>query len=313
MKIYHLAITAFSTITFLSGAFGQNEIIQKEENVVKLSPVVFGGNRYVIEADFGLEEKVPLMVHGNANLYLMITHDIAEKLNEGNPVEKTRDYGYSEKGMGRVDVEKFQIGNKTFSNVKNVPVFDWPETEGKAAQGMIGINFLEIENVKVDFVNEQMVIGTGLTEEPDQSLINQGYAFTRFFIKNGEGYMNVYFNAFKKEIPITVGTVSDSYSLDVVTFKDAIEIEETDSEGHSPDGTTPQIFTNAVPIKYRIADQSFEIPCRKAELYSFAEYENISQSQLFPFGIFGRDWMKENNAVIDYANKILYFKMADKE
>jgi len=47
---------------------------------------------------------------------------------------------------------------------------------------------------------------------------------------------------------------------------------------------------------------------RKSELYSFAEYENVDQSKLFPFGIFGRDWMKENNAIIDYANKFLYFK-----
>jgi len=309
----HLTIIALSTIAFLSGVYGQNEIVQKGVNAVKLFPVVFGGNRYVIEADFGLEEKVPLMVHGNANLYLMITHDIAEKLNEGNPIEKIRDYGYSKKGMGRVDVEKFQIGSMTFSNVKNVPVFDWPENEGKAAQGMIGINFLENEKVKVDFANEQMVIGAGLTEQPDKSLINQGYAFTGFFIENGEGYMNVYFDACKKEIPVTVGTVSDDYSLDVVTFKDAIDIEETDSKCDSPDGTTPQIFTNGVPVKYKIANQSFEIPCRKAELYSFAEYENIPQSQLFPFGIFGRDWMKENNAVIDYANKILYFHMAEKE
>jgi hypothetical protein len=321
MKIKHLTITALLTLIFILCACGQKKrntaarstegIVQEKETKVKLVPVVFGGNRYVVNADFGLEENVPLMVHGNANLYLMITHDIAEKLNDGNPIEKIRDYGYSDRGMGRVDVGKFQIGNKTFSNVNNVAVFDWPEKEGKAAQGMIGIKFLEIENVKIDFVKEQMAIGVGLTEQPDQKLMDQGYVYTRFFIENGEGYMNVYFDDFNKEIPVTVGTVSDAYCLDVVMFRDAIEVEETDSKSHSPDATTPQIFTNADRIKYRIANQPFEIPCGKAELYSFAEYENISQSQLFPFGIFGRDWMKENNAIIDYANKILYFKTSD--
>ena len=91
-------------------------------------------------------------------------------------------------------------------------------------------------------------------------------------------------------------------------FQNMIEIEATDSKNHSPSGTTPEVYNNTSVIKYKIANQSFEIPLKKAELYSFAEYENVKQSKLFPFGIFGRDWMKENQAIIDYANNILYFK-----
>jgi hypothetical protein len=315
MKIKHSSIALVSAITLLFCSCVQNnkksthEVDQKNGTIIKLSPVVFGGNRYVVEADFGLDKKVPLMVHGNASLYLMLTHDIAEKLNNGKPIEKIRDYGYSKKGRGKINIEKFMIGDKTFSNTENVPVFDWPEEEGKAAQGMIGIQFLKNENVRIDFVNEQMKIGIEVTEQPDKNLIDQGYAFTNFFIENNEAYMNVYFDALKKEIPITIGTVSDDYSFDVETFKSGIEIEKTELKGHSPNSTTPQVYTNLTPIIYRIANQSFEIPIRKVELYSFAEYENVSQSQLFPFGIFGRDWMKKNNAIIDYANKILYFKI----
>jgi|WetSurMetagenome_2_1015567.scaffolds.fasta_scaffold96328_2 hypothetical protein len=318
IRMKHFTLSSLLAFALLFSAFGQNNSIQKNLSthgmdhnnsmMVKLTPVVFGGNRYVVEADFGLENKVPLMVHGNARLYLMITHDIAEQLNDGNPIEKIRDYGYSDKGMGRINVEKFQVGDRTFTNTENVSVFDWPKEEGKAAQGMLGIYFLKKENVRIDFVNEQLEIGVELNEMPDKKLLDQGYSYTRISVENGEGYMNVYFDAFNKEIPITVGTVSDEYSLDLVTFQNGIELEITDSKGHSPSGTTPEIYTNTAPIKYRIANQSFEIPSKKTELYSFAEYENVKQSELFPFGIFGRDWMKENNAIIDYANNILYFK-----
>jgi hypothetical protein len=241
----------------------------------------------------------------------MITHDIAEQLNNGKRIEKISDYGYSDKGKGSITVEKFQVGDKTFTNVKNVPVFDWPAETGKAAQGMLGIYFLKNEKVRIDFVNEQMEIGVAVNEQPDKRLLEQGYSYTKFFVENGEGYMNVYFEALKKEIPITVGTVADEYSLDLMTFQNGIDIEATDSKDHSPSGTTPKIYLNAVPIKYKIANQSFEIPRKKADLHCFAEYEKVKQSELFPFGIFGRDWMKEHNAVLDYANNFLYFKSND--
>jgi hypothetical protein len=276
--------------------------------ILKLLPIVFGGNRYVVEADFGLEHNVPLMVHGNAGFYLMLTHEIAEQMNGGNPIEKIRDFGYSDKGMGMITVETFQIGERVFSQTENVRVFDWPAEEGKAAQGMLGIDFLKREKVRIDFAREQMEIGAAVLNGPDTALLEQGYSCTDFFVENSEGYMNVYFDALEKELSITVGTVSDSYSLDAVTFREKIELEMTDSKDHSPSGTTPQIYRNAVPVKFSIAGQAFDIPRGQAEFYSFAEYENVQQADLFPFGIFGRDWMKAHHAILDYANNVLYFK-----
>jgi hypothetical protein len=282
--------------------------IEQKNNIVKMKQIVFAGNRYVVEADFGLAKKVPLMVHGNTSMYLMLTHDIAEKLNYGKPIEKTRDYGYSEKGSGRINVKKFQIGGKTFHNIMDVSVFDWPEDVGKAAQGMIGVTFFKNEKVKIDFLNEQMEIGVSYTGKPDKSLLDKGYIATKIFIENDEAYINVFFEALNKEIPITIGTVADELSLDYVTFKDAIKIKKVDGKVHSPDDTSPEIYANVTPIKYKISNQSFKIPHQKSSIYSFAQYEDISQLELPAYGIFGRDWMKENNAIIDYANQILYFK-----
>jgi hypothetical protein len=312
MNIKLIVLTTVLLAVQTNRNFAQNTNSQKKPTVVKLHPVVFGGNRYVVDADFGLSPKVPMMVHGNARFYLMLTHEIAEQLNNG-PISKIKDYGYSDKGMGRINIKEFRIGDRIFANISGAPVFDWPKEEGKAAQGMLGIDFLKKENVRIDFAKEQMEIGVKQSNQPEKSLLDSGYLFTRFFIENGEGYMNVYFDELHKEVPITVGTVSDEYSLDFVTFEKAATLEKTEEKGHSPNDTRPQIYINSSPIRYKVAGQSFEIAPRKAEIYNMADYENVKQTELFPFGIFGRDWMKENNAIIDYANQILYIKPSTKE
>ena len=54
------------------------------EVTVPLTTVVFSGNRYVAEADLGLGEPVPLMVHGNARMFLMVTHEVGHRLGFGH-------------------------------------------------------------------------------------------------------------------------------------------------------------------------------------------------------------------------------------
>ncbi len=308
-----IALLGIITLFCACGQGNKNQTTKNTDtttDIVPMSQIVFGGNRYVVEADFGLEKTVPMMVHGNASFYMMITHDIAEQLNNGQPIKKIDDYGYSDRGRGRITVGNLSVGNHTFSNIENVPVFDWPAEEGKAAQGMLGVEFLKNENVKIDFVNEQLEIGVAKSDEPDKKLMEQGYAFTKFFIEKSEVFMNVYFEALQKEIPITIGTVASDYSFDVETFKNAIKTDATHTKDHSPDNTTPDVFINTEPIRYRIGEQNFEIPAKGSELSGFAEYGNTTQEELPSFGIFGRDWMVRNKAVIDYANRILYFKPA---
>ena len=144
-------------------------------------------------------------------------------------------------------------------------------------------------------------------------MLEKGYQHTPFEISNSEVFMQVYFNALQKEIPITIGTVASDYSLDVVTFKNALALEATNTRDHSPDNTTPDVYKNTTSIAYSIAGVNFEIPAQQAEFSDFAEYGNTTHDELPSFGIFGRDWMKRHQAVIDYANLILYFKAGDKE
>ncbi|MDX8338560.1 hypothetical protein SLH46_05165 [Draconibacterium sp. IB214405] len=289
---------------------------QAEETALEAVPmrqIVFEGNRYVVDADFGLEKTVPMMVHGNASFYMMLTHDVAEQLNNGDTIPKIDDYGYSERGRGKINVAAFSVGKNVFEGVENVLVFDWPEDVGKAAQGMLGVNWLQKEKVKINFVNEELEIGVPVNKDPDAALIEKGYNYTRFEISDSEVFMQVYFEALQREIPITIGTVASDYSLDVVTFKNDIVLNATHIRDHSPDNTTPDVYKNSDPIVYSISGVNFEIPANQAEFSDFAEYGNTTHEALPSFGIFGRDWMVRNQAVIDYANLILYFKAGEKE
>jgi hypothetical protein len=318
MKSYQSVLTTVCISTLLYYACGpagsgsaQNPVSghdRTEVTTVPLYPIVFEGNRYVVKADFGLQQQVPLMVHGNASLYLMLTHRIAEQLNDGAPIQKLREYGYSEKGFGTIQLDSFRIGDRAFFNPEPTPVFDWPDNVGTSAQGMLGLEFLKRESCVIDFNADQLTIGSAVNGKPDSTLIDKGYFYSAFFIENGRAYMMVHFNALNTELPITVGTVADDYVLDAPVFKQTIRLEETDINERSPNSTTPRVFTNTTPITFRIAGQVFEVPSQSAELYSLAEYANIPQSELQSFGIFGRDWMKEHHAVIDYANQVLYFK-----
>ncbi len=63
-----MRVKCFVTITlaFLSFSCAQKDhTVHDQTERLKLTPVVFGGNRYVVQADFGLDGKVPLMIHGN--------------------------------------------------------------------------------------------------------------------------------------------------------------------------------------------------------------------------------------------------------
>jgi len=284
------------------------KITERKKNIVKMHPVVFGGNRYIVNADFGLEKKVPLMVHGNSTDYFMITHEIAEKLNNGKPIEKLEEYGYSEKGKGKFYIKRCVIGIDTFSQ-GNATVFGWPEEAGKAAQGMIGTPFLLMNNVSVNFGKEELEIGIESTGKPDKKLLDQGYSYTNFQVdERFKVTMNVFFFDLEKEIPITIGTVADEYSLDHITFKDVVGNTLSGEVGHSPSDTEPLVYSNTEPIKFKIANKQFEIPYGRASMISNAEYNNVKQEDLSSFGIIGRDWMVKHSAIIDYANKLLYFK-----
>ncbi len=281
--------------------------LKEETNAIKLSTIDFGdfGNRYITKIDIGLKKEIPVMIHGNASGYLYITHEIAESLNSGKPITKISDFGYSSKGMGITSVSDLVIGNQTFPKIEKVTVLDWPNKSSyQGPKGMLGLGFLVKENVILNFVTDEMVLGNKISNQPNQKLLDIGYKSSSFIIENNKAIMNVYFEVLGKEIPVIVSTAWVELNLHAPFFKDKVRLTENTSEVVSPSNIVVPIHkTNS--IRFGINGVMFDSP---ALLYDQAKYSNMPESDLKTYAMIGYDWMKKYSAIIDYGNKILYFK-----
>lgn len=272
---------------------------------VPLTTIVFSGHRYVAEADLGLGKPVPLMVHGNARMFLMVTHAIGEKLT-GGPVPKIADYGYSAKGKGSIRVPLLRLGGRRITDLRDVPVFDYvPEGEGPA-QGMVGVPFLVGERAAIDFSRDVMILGVERSAPPNKRLRDRGYRYVAMGSDaSGRIIVPAYFPSLGRAISITPSTVSTALTLHRPTFAGRLPMtRDTTDTDHSPSGTNPELY-HADRVSFEIAGTSFTAP---ASLEDFAEYAKVPEAELGSLGLLGFDWMKEHQAIIDYANHALYFR-----
>lgn len=272
---------------------------------IPLSTIVFSGNRYVADADLGLGKPVPLMVHGNASMFLMVTHEIGEQVT-GGPVPKLEDYGYSAKGKGKIRVPLLRFGERRLSDLPDVPVFDYVAGGESPAQGMIGVPFLTGERAAIDFSRDVMVLGVTRSLSPNKRILKRGYHVVAFRLEaNGKATIQAFFPALGRTLSITPSTVSNALTLHRPLFAGAVPMtrDTTDSD-HSPSGTHPQLY-HADRVAFEIAGVKLSSP---AALEDFAEYANTPEPELASYGFLGFDWMKEHAAIIDYANGFLYFK-----
>ncbi|HET9252003.1 MAG TPA: hypothetical protein VFP58_07805 [Candidatus Eisenbacteria bacterium] len=270
---------------------------------VPLETVVFSGNRYVIRVDFDGVAKVPLMVHGNSRMYLSLTHHTAERL-QGGPVAKVEEYGYSSRGKGSIHVKSARIGEQTFSKVPEVPVFDFTDDGESPVQGMVGIPFLLDARAAVDFTRDELLLGVAAQREPDRRLLRSGYRWAPISIlAGGRTAVEARFPAIDRVLPITPSTVSAALTLHLPPFEGKIDMVRSAAPDRSPSGTTPDEF-HAEGVELEIAG----VPMRSAASFEdLAEYGKIAERDLESYGMLGFDWMKEHRAVIDYANRRLYF------
>ena len=274
------------------------------EQVVPLTTVVAAGHRYVVSADLGLARPVPLMVHGNAALYLSLTHAVGEQLN-GGPVRRLENYGYSTKGRGAVDVPLLRLGGTRLSNLHGIPVFDFDEEADSVIQGMLGVSFLVTQRAAVDFTRDALILGVPPAAKADAGLLRQGYRCVRMSISPRHRVtIPVYFPALRREIPVTPSTVANALTLHQRLFAGRVPMRKAPAPDLSPRGTTPEEFLSD-RVEFSVAGAQLSSP---ASFEDFAEYADTTESALDSFGMLGYDWMKEHGAVLDYANRFLYFK-----
>lgn len=273
------------------------------EHTIRLETVEFAGHRYVAAVDVGLGRSVPLMVHGNARVYLSIVHAVADEL-VGRPLPKVEDYGYTARGRASVDVPALQVGGAAFAGPSGVPVFDFSDAPDDPVQGMLGTKFLTSARAAVDFSSDVLLLGVAPTHEPDRTLLAGGSRAVRAVgLADGRMTIDVFFPSIERAIPITLSTVAGALTLHRPLFEGRVAMRP-DGRDHSPSGTSPAVFTSE-RVAFEFQGMPFE---STASFQNLAEYGNVAESELETFGMLGFDWMRAHGAVLDYANRFLYFQ-----
>ncbi len=274
------------------------------DQVIPLATVEFEGHRYVAQADFGLNRTIPLMVHGNASVFLTLTHEVAERIH-GGPIPKVADYGYSAKGRGALRVPAMSLGGRRFSDLSDVPVFDFTEDKGAPVQGMVGVAFLVSARAAVDFSKDVLVLGVPKGRGPDRGLLEAGYKSVPIrVLEHGRVVMEVGFPAIGRVLPITPSTVANALTLHRPIFEGKVSMTKAATPDRSPNRTSPDLYTSD-RVEFELAGVRLASP---ASFEDMAEYANVPEAQLETFGMLGYDWMKEHRAVLDYSNGYLYFR-----
>jgi hypothetical protein len=284
---------------------GEAESAIHGEVTIPLRTIEFAGHRYVAEADVGVGKPVRLMIHGNARVFLMVTHEVGERLT-GRPVPKLEEYGYSAKGKGSIDVPWLRIGNRRLTDLRAVPVFDYVPDGKSPVQGMVGIPFLKSQRAAVDFSRDVLILGVDVDSVPSAPLLARGYRHVPMTEDaNGRIVVQMYFPALGRVLPITPSTVAEALTLHRPTFAGRLAMTRDSTESdRSPSRTSPALF-HADRVAFEIAGSAFNA---RASLEDFAEYANVPETRLGSLGMLGYDWMKSHGAILDYANRILYFR-----
>jgi len=273
------------------------------EQTIPLATVEFEGHRYVAQADFGLKHTVPLMIHGNASMFLALTHEVAEPIH-GGPIPKVADYGYSSKGKGVIQVPEMTMDGRRFSNLDSVPVFDFTEERGGPVQGMLGVPFLVAARAAVDFANDALILGVPRTAGPDGKLSARGYKVVPIRVTpQHRVVMDVTFPSIGRTLAVTPSTVANALTLHRGAFQGRVPMTKAGSPDRSPSRTSPDLYTSD-RVEFELAGVRLASP---ATFENFAEYANIPESEIGTYGMLGYDWMKAHRAVLDYANGYLYF------
>lgn len=270
------------------------------ETAVPLETVSFSGNRYVARADLGLGRLVPLMVHGNARVFLSLTHAVAERV-VGSPVEQRDAYGYTARGRGSIDVPALALGGRTFGPIADVPVFDFTDDPEAPVQGMLGTRFLLDAGAVVDFGADELRLGGS----PEASGVPDRVSVPMRVADDGRIVIDVLFPALGRTLPIVPSTVADALTLHATPFVGHLRMGELPTPDRSPSGTSPARYEAVDPVEFEIGGSE----CRSAAvLEDLAEYAAVDQVELGASGMLGYDWMKARRAVVDYREMRLTFR-----
>lgn len=251
------------------------------------------------------------MVHANASFSAMTTHANAKKAGIGNLVPLgaygiTEPGKVSELGSAKAVAKRFVVGGRSDKDLR-ILVFEIPQTP--PVDGMIGIEWLKASKVLVDYRHDRLVL-----PESDQDvaaehrrLRQQGYTAhpMTWDAKEDRYYVFPTVNGVKSRF--AVSTVA-SISMDTAfASRAAVGLGPVVDHYGGPTGATGDERETAEPFAIVVDGQPLQsIKAQSYDLYAYDGTERPSEASEVVDGYLGCDFMRANDAVIDFGSGLLF-------
>ena len=253
------------------------------------------------------------MVHGGADAFAMTTHANAAKAGVTDLVQKGR-YGIKKIGevssLGRADAtaKTFAIGGVTTRDMP-LQVFEIPQDP--PVDGMVGIRWLRASKTFVDFAKSELIVPEGPTDADAEraTLLKQGYVAHPMTWDAAVAQYAI--SAVVNGAPATmrVGTVSDDFLDEPFARAHGLALVQQDGTYGGPTGTTGHFYKTTVP--YSLTLNGKPLLTDVATVFDTYAYEAKPRptTGVLAAGTFGADFMRRNQAVIDFGSGTLFLKV----
>ncbi|GAA5156418.1 hypothetical protein GCM10023340_44220 [Nocardioides marinquilinus] len=242
---------------------------------------------------------VSLMVHSNASLGLMLTHDTAARVGLATGDVERPDYGIAAvgrlggRGRASAAVGSLQVGDDVATDVR-ATVFELPtEPDEEPVEGMLGLGWLRGRGVVVDLARRLVVPGGGpidgvvLRRRPDWD------AWVIDTVVNGRAAQWV--------VSTVAGVLVDAPAA----HRLGLALGDAAEDDGGPTGTVVTTRHVTGPWSVDVGGRSFAVhDAIASDLYAYAATPRTGKDETFA-GYLGCDFLLEHRAVVDLGRGVL--------
>jgi len=261
---------------------------------VPLRFVTDSGPRGIVEAAVD-GVAVPMLVHANAGLTVMLTHDALRRVT-GRTVNKESDFGLghdlrvSERGRGSTVLASLEVAGARLDDV-SCAVFDLPTTNW---EGMLGVGWLDAVRPVVDF-------GSRLLSAPPADARPFGAARIPFALDDSVGRYIVELLVDGSPAAFIVSTVAET-TLDLAFARDrGLELTDPTGVEHGPGGAVVPVHRTQQPVS--LAHPGGHLATCELSVYDTYAYrgEERPADGTAVAGFLGADVLLATRAVVDFG------------
>ncbi|KLD69688.1 hypothetical protein Y887_15645 [Xanthomonas pisi DSM 18956] len=254
-----------------------------------------------------------LMLHANAGFAVMTTHANAAKAGITDLVSEGQ-YGINAPGqlspLGRAHAvaKTFQVGHRLDHDLK-ISVFEVPQDP--PIDGMIGITWLKDAKALVDYGNDRLLLPeSDLDIQAEHTrLRKQGYVAHPMTWDAADRRYTVSPSVNGVAGKFVVSTVADIWIDAPFAQRAGIALAPTAESFGGPTGATGEVRSTQGELGMVLDGQ----PLRSAkgsvmDLYDYDDEPRPADTSTWRSGYLGCDFMRANQAVIDFASGLLFIK-----